>query len=221
MNLYGVALASDTLASRKAVDGFITTEGNNKIWTITGHQVQALHYGNTLLGGIPHKIQFEAWVRTLTKPLPNIQAYVTSYKNYCEGPKSIHSRKTEAHDLKHVFKDALNRLNNIVELLQRTGLIQIPVKIEPRDQHASIAHEIGVVAVQAEYSFTAKDGTELQIAKFTDGQFGPVSFARGRSGGDYRQNQRAHDRDSVVDGIIRRSDGRIVTLPSGESGTSF
>jgi len=112
-------------------------------------------------------------------------------------------------------------LNNIVELLQRTGLIQIPVKIEPRDQHASIAHEIGVVAVQAEYSFTAKDGTELQIAKFTDGQFGPVSFARGRSGGDYRQNQRAHDRDSVIDGIIRRSDGRIVTLPSGESGTSF
>ena len=115
MNLYGVALASDTLASRKAVDGFITTEGNNKIWSITGHQIQALHYGNTLLGGIPHKIHFEAWVRTLTKPLPNIQAYVTSYKNYCEGPKSIHSRKTEAHDLKHVFKDALNRLNNIVE----------------------------------------------------------------------------------------------------------
>ncbi len=115
MNLYGVALASDTLASRKVDDGWITTEGNNKIWSITGHQVQVLHYGNTLLGGIPHKIQFEAWVRTLTKPLPNIQAYVTSYKNYCRSPKSIHSRQAEGFDLRRVFKDALNRLNNKVE----------------------------------------------------------------------------------------------------------
>ena len=115
MNLYGVALASDTLASRKADDGWITSEGNNKIWSIPGHQVQALHYGNTILGGIPHKIQFEAWVRTLTKPLPNIQAYVTSYKNYCAGPKSIHSRQAEGFDLRRVFKDALNRLNNKVE----------------------------------------------------------------------------------------------------------
>jgi hypothetical protein len=114
MNLYGVALASDTLASRKADDGYITSEGNNKIWTITGHQVQALHYGNTLLGGIPHKIHFEAWVRTLTKPLPNIQAYVTSYKKYCESPKSIHSTKSEGENLKWVFKDALNRLSNKV-----------------------------------------------------------------------------------------------------------
>ena len=115
MNLYGVALASDTLASRKADDGWITSEGNNKIWSIPGHQVQALHYGNTILGGIPHKIQFEAWTRTLTKPLPNIQAYVTSYKNYCQSAKSIHSRQIEGFDLKRVFKDALNRLNNKVE----------------------------------------------------------------------------------------------------------
>ncbi len=98
MNLYGVALASDTLASRKAEDGWISSEGNNKIWTVTGHPVQALHYGNTILGGIPHKIHFEAWVRTLTKPLPNIQAYVTSYKNYCVSAKSIHSRKAEAYE---------------------------------------------------------------------------------------------------------------------------
>lgn len=115
MNLYGVALASDTLSSRRAEDGWFTSEGNNKIWTIDGHPVQALHYGNTVIGGIPHKIHFEAWVRTLTKPLPNVQAYVTSYKNYCQSTKSIHSRKTEAYDLKTVFKDALNRLTNKVE----------------------------------------------------------------------------------------------------------
>lgn len=115
MNLYGVALASDTLASRRVEDGLITSEGNNKIWSIDGHQVQVLHYGNTILGGVPHKIQFEAWVRTLTKQLPNIPAYVTSYKSYCQGQKSIHSRQAEGYALKQVFRDALNRLNNRVE----------------------------------------------------------------------------------------------------------
>ena len=112
MNLYGVALASDTLASRRVDDGYMTTEGNNKIWTIDGHKVQALHYGSTVIGGIPHKIHFEAWVRTLTKPLPNIPAYVKSYQTYCASAKSIHSAQAEVHEFKAVFKDFLNRLNN-------------------------------------------------------------------------------------------------------------
>ena len=112
MNLYGVALASDTLSSRRVDDGVMTTEGNNKIWTIDGHPVQALHYGYSQLGSIPHKIHFEAWVRTLTKPLPNIQAYVTSYKNYCASTKSIHSRANEHFEFTTLIRDALNRLKN-------------------------------------------------------------------------------------------------------------
>ena len=115
MNLYGVALASDTLSSRRADDGWITSVGNNKIWSVDGHAIQALHYGCSIMGGVPHKIHFEAWVRTLTKPLPNVQAYVNSYKKYFESNASIHSKLNEKQDLINVFRDALNRLNNKVE----------------------------------------------------------------------------------------------------------
>lgn len=69
-------------------------------------------------------------------------------------------------------------LNNIVELLQRTGLIQIPVKIERTESHAAMAHEIAnpvrVVAVASEYSTTI-GGQTVSITKYSDGRTGPVS----------------------------------------------
>jgi hypothetical protein len=75
-------------------------------------------------------------------------------------------------------------LNNIVELLQRTGLIQIPVKIEKENSHA-MAHEItnptGFVAVETELSHAVGDST-VSIVKYNDGRFGPVSITSGRSG---------------------------------------
>ena len=113
MNLYGVAIASDSLASRRAEDGFITTDGNKKIWSIgPEHKVVALHYGSTVIGSMPHQIHFEAWARTLTKPLPNVPAYVKSYQAYCASSKSIHGRKTEDDISFTIFHDALTRLRN-------------------------------------------------------------------------------------------------------------
>jgi hypothetical protein len=112
MNLYGVALASDTLASRRVDDGFKTTDGNNKIWSIPGHNVQVLHYGSTFLGETPHKIQFEAWTRTLTKPLATVTDYVKSYQAYCASAKSVHGRNSEYIGVKRILKNYLERLNN-------------------------------------------------------------------------------------------------------------
>lgn len=74
-------------------------------------------------------------------------------------------------------------LNNVVELLQRTGLIQLPVKIERTEAHASLVHEIAnpvrVVAVASEYSTTIGDRT-VSITKYDDGRSGPVSVTAGR-----------------------------------------
>lgn len=112
MNLYGVALASDTLASRRVDDGFKTTDGNSKIWSIPGHKIQVMHYGSTFLGETPHKIHFEAWTRTLTKPLNTVTDYVKSYQAYCASTKSIHGIQAEGFNFKRVLKNYLERLNN-------------------------------------------------------------------------------------------------------------
>jgi PAS domain S-box-containing protein len=77
-------------------------------------------------------------------------------------------------------------LNNIVELLQRTGLIQLPVKIErvgnEEQSHAVLAHEIAdpvrIVAVASEFSQEIA-GTKISLTKYSNGQFGPVSIGRG------------------------------------------
>lgn len=112
-------------------------------------------------------------------------------------------------------------LNNVVELLQRTGLIQLPVKVEPRNEHAHLANEIGLVALQAEYRFEAKNGTTIQVAKYNNGLFGPVSFGSRRDRGNEVTNSKPLRRDSDSYGIAGRSDGCAFTLPSGESGRTF
>jgi hypothetical protein len=76
-------------------------------------------------------------------------------------------------------------LNNIVELLQRTGLIQIPIKVEKEDSHAAMAHEItnpiGFLVVEQEFSHAVGD-TTITLVKYNDGRVGPVSVTCGRGG---------------------------------------
>ena len=64
---------------------------------------------------MPHQIHFEAWARTLTKPLANVPAYVKSYQAYCASTKSIHGIKTEDSATFGILRDALKRLTNQVK----------------------------------------------------------------------------------------------------------
>jgi len=77
-------------------------------------------------------------------------------------------------------------LNNVVELLQRTGLIQLPVKVERTEAHAAMVHEISdpvsVVAVASEYETTTAEGVKVSVVKYSDGRVRPVLNTLGRSG---------------------------------------
>jgi len=77
-------------------------------------------------------------------------------------------------------------LNNVVELLQRTGLIQLPVKIEKEATHAAVAHEIAdqtfVVAVASEYTTTVGDQS-FTLVRYTDGQCRSVCRTAERESG--------------------------------------
>lgn len=53
-------------------------------------------------------------------------------------------------------------LNNVVELLQRTGLIQLPVKIEKEPTHAALANQIGTVVNSTDHKITTPAGTEIK-----------------------------------------------------------
>lgn len=100
-------------------------------------------------------------------------------------------------------------LNNVVELLQRTGLIQIPVKVEKTEGHAHVAYEIGSVADSAEYRVVTPAGTQVQWSGIGGRRVGPVSVAAGRGG---RSSGRS---GSGIDHLGRQDDG-IDAMPNGK-----
>ncbi len=116
-------------------------------------------------------------------------------------------------------------LNNIVELLQRTGLIQIPVKVE-RTTHAAVVQEIAnearFVALESEYSTTIGN-QRFTIAKYSNGQYGPGSVSRATECED-RIGARC---STEVESVRGRTDsgfsesGSIGSVRSGELGRQF
>lgn len=112
-------------------------------------------------------------------------------------------------------------LNNIVELLQRTGLVQLPTKEEKGETRAAIANEIGFVALSAEYEIETPKGRVVKVAKYDDGRFGPMSTVPRRAGFDWNADRRFTGSIASTHGADGGSDGRVIALPSGEPGTTF
>lgn len=116
-------------------------------------------------------------------------------------------------------------LNNVVELLQRTGLIQLPVKVERTESHASMVHEIAdpvrFVAVAKEYSATSPSGLHIAATKLSDGRTGSVSVVRRRGIFNADANRHAPDGIGGIGVDVGGSDGRFGSLSSGTSGVSF
>jgi len=116
-------------------------------------------------------------------------------------------------------------LNNVVELLQRTGLIQLPVKVERTESHASMVHEIAdpvrFVAVTAEYETTTETGAKVSVTKYSDGRIRPVFHSLGRGGIDTFANANASDGDRGTGDRLGGSSGQGDGMRTAERGVSF
>jgi hypothetical protein len=116
-------------------------------------------------------------------------------------------------------------LNNVVELLQRTGLIQLPVKVERTEAHAAMVHEISdpvrVLAAASEYSATTKAGNNVSVARFSDGRIRSMSVVRGCGGFDAEPDRYASGSTGRTSVVVGGSDGRLGSLPGGASGIRF
>lgn len=112
-NLYGIAIASDTLASLRTQSGFKYSFGNSKIWEPGGdHKFVVYHSGAALFNSMPHQIHIESWFRTLTKPLRTLDAYAQSYKKFCVSKASTHSPASEPVLLKSLFSELSTMMHN-------------------------------------------------------------------------------------------------------------
>ena len=116
-------------------------------------------------------------------------------------------------------------LNNVVELLQRTGLIQLPVKIERTEAHASMVHEIAdpvrVSHVASEYSATTANGSNVNVSRFDDGRVRSMSIVSGRSRFVADANSGSADAIGRHGVALGGSDGRFGSLSNRASGVNF
>ena len=73
-------------------------------------------------------------------------------------------------------------LNNVVELLQRTGIIQLPVKVETSNgNHAAVASQIGALVDSRSYLAKSPSGLEVSWSRDFRGT-GPLSITDRRAG---------------------------------------
>lgn len=110
LNMSGIAIASDTLASLRAGAAFKHSLGNSKIWVPSDdHKFVVYHSGSARFNSMPHQIHVEEWFRSLTKPLATLGDYVESYKRFCVSKNSPHSQQSEI-DLIHAIWNELSTI---------------------------------------------------------------------------------------------------------------
>jgi PAS domain S-box-containing protein len=134
-----------------------------------------------------HAQKLDARIEAMTAELKMITTQTEEDKFFLSTIRMV-QRYPKASAAMLFFALSIFGLNNIVELLQRTGLIQLPVKIErvgnEEQSHAVLAHEIAdpvrIVAVASEFSQEIA-GTKISLTKYSNGQFGPVSLGSGCS----------------------------------------
>lgn len=106
LNMSGLAIASDTLATLTSAGAFKTSQGNSKIWTPSGnHKFAVFHSGSSHINSMPHQLHIDAWFSTLTTPLATLKDYVESYKRFSSSKNSPHSRDSEPELVKSLLRE--------------------------------------------------------------------------------------------------------------------
>lgn len=97
LNLSGIAIASDTYVTT-FTGGEAKSMGNSqKIYELgPQHKVVILHSGAIGINQIPHHLHLSEWFRTLSLPLPTLQAYADSYRTWSASEKRMLRPAAEA-----------------------------------------------------------------------------------------------------------------------------
>lgn len=119
LNMTGLSVASDTLATLRNGSAFKVSHGNSKIFTPSDdHKFVVYHSGSSAMNNVPSRLIVDAWFKTLTKPLATIDAYVANYKKFLESGKAPHTKRSEREvaialgaDMVDLTRENINKTN--------------------------------------------------------------------------------------------------------------
>jgi hypothetical protein len=106
LNLAGIAIASDTYVTT-FVDNEAKSMGNSqKIFELgPQHKVLVLHSSTISINQIPHSLHVAEWAKTLTLPLPTLQAYVDSYRTWSSSENRMFNSDSEGYLINSVLNE--------------------------------------------------------------------------------------------------------------------
>ncbi len=96
LNLSGVAVASDTYVTTGVGDQLKSMGNTHKIYELgSQHRVLLLHSGSANINSIPLQLHVAEWAKTLSLPLPTMQAYTDSYRTWAASEKRMSRPEAE------------------------------------------------------------------------------------------------------------------------------
>ena len=96
LNLAGVAVASDTFVTTGFGDQLKSMGNTHKIYELgSQHKVLVLHSGSASINSIPQQLHISEWAKSLSLPLPTLQAYIDSYRTWAASEKKMATTEGE------------------------------------------------------------------------------------------------------------------------------
>lgn len=96
LNLAGVAVASDTFVTTWIGNQAKSMGNTHKIYELgTQHKVVVLHSGAASINSVPQQLHIAEWAKTLSLPLPTLQAYADSYRTWSASEKKMSTPEAE------------------------------------------------------------------------------------------------------------------------------
>lgn len=111
MNMFGVAVASDTvLTVTRGGESKIVPNASKIIELGSEHKVLVLSSGDVLLNDFPHELHLTEWAKTLHGPLPRLEDYVRSYKRWSSTETKLATLQSQTSELIQTVQAEIDEL---------------------------------------------------------------------------------------------------------------
>lgn len=187
LNLSGIAIASDTYVTT-FTGGEAKSMGNSqKIYELGAqHKVVILHSGAIGINQIPHHLHLSEWFRTLSMPLPTLQAYADSYRTWSASEKRMLRPAAEARiinaTLNEQYYDIARELDEAKEkLVFDEGATDRKRKAATLQAYKQvISNNVGYFGGLESYTGITAKGVEKSLADNETDVVGKVEYIFGR-----------------------------------------
>lgn len=163
MNMFGVAVASDTVRTvSRGGESKVVPNASKIIELGHDHKVLVLSSGDVLLNDFPHELHLTEWAKTLPGPLPRLEDYVRSYKSWSAREQRLASPQSQ-------FNELVEKLDEEIGVLEsrlsgsRLDLLSRDSRAVHRLDRMMLVKELKNMGGDSDFDELDRDALSLQL----------------------------------------------------------